>query len=89
MISVVITMQVEFCPMLLSPVIRPTSPSNSSPSSRNFWFDSAFRGDVYTTLWLSLKAIAMAYSATAVLPALVWAATITFSRRSKQATDFS
>jgi len=29
------------------PVMRPTSP-NSSRSSRNFWFESAFSGDVYT-----------------------------------------
>jgi len=42
-------------------------------------------GDVYITLYWSLKAVAIAYSATAVLPADVWAATSTdwcFSKQS-------
>lgn len=48
----------------------------------NFWLDRALSGLVYTTRCLSLKAIAIAYSATTVFPAEVWAATNTDSRRS-------
>ena len=67
--------------------MSPTS-VNSSLSSRNFWFDSAFSGDVYTTRWPSRSAMAMAYSATTVFPADVCAATITLSRCSMTSTDF-
>mmetsp|Transcript_6351 Transcript_6351/g.22704 ORF Transcript_6351/g.22704 Transcript_6351/m.22704 type:complete len:211 (-) Transcript_6351:4-636(-) len=85
-ISVVITKQLAFSLMVTSPVIRPTS-EKISLSSRNFWLLSALRGDVYTTLCPSRSAIAMAYSATTVLPALVCAATITLSPRSMQFMD--
>lgn len=47
------------------------------------WLLSALRGEVYTTRCLSRRAMAMAYSATTVLPAEVCAATSTDSRRSK------
>jgi hypothetical protein len=44
-ISVVMMRQVAAGLMVMSPVMRPTSP-NSSAMSRYFWFDSALIGDV-------------------------------------------
>lgn len=44
-ISVVMTRQLAEGLMVMSPVISPTS-GNISPRSRNFWLDSALRGDV-------------------------------------------
>ena len=44
-ISVVMTRQLAEGLMVMSPVISPTS-GKISPRSRNFWLDSALRGDV-------------------------------------------
>ncbi len=48
-------------------------------NSRYFWFDNAFIGEVYMALVLCFDASPIAYSATTVLPADVWAATNTDS----------
>ena len=65
----------------------PTLPTPKRTSnSRNFWFESALIGEVYTArVWWRI-ASAIAYSATAVLPAEVCAATKTFSPRSRWTT---
>ena len=55
---------------------------NKTRSGSSRWIAPTLMGDVYMTRCLSRKAIAMAYSATTVLPALVCAATSTDSRRS-------
>ena len=62
--------------MLTSPVSRPTS-KPPAVKSRNFWLEMVLMGEVYTARVQCAAARARAYSATAVLPALVWAATKT------------
>ena len=57
------------------PVSRPTS--NFAEKSLNFWLLMVLMGLVYTAREQCCCASASAYSATAVLPALVWAATNT------------
>lgn len=84
-ISVVITKQLAEGLSVTSPVIRPTS-SNSRCSSRYFWLLRALIGDVYTTRCLSRSAMAIAYSATTVLPADVCADTRTEWLLSRLAT---
>lgn len=61
----------------MSPVIMPTSPSNFLENFLYFSLERAFTGDVYITLLLCFLASAIAYSATTVLPADVWAHTKT------------
>lgn len=60
--------------MVTSPVINPTS-ENSSLNSRYFWLLRALIGEVYITLCLLRNDIAIAYEATTVFPAEVWADT--------------
>lgn len=70
------TKQEAFGLIVTSPVMRPTS-GNSSNISRYFWLLRALIGEVYTTRCLSRSDIAIAYSATTVFPADVWADTCT------------
>ena len=60
--------------IVTSPVINPTS-ENSSLKSLYFWLLSALIGEVYMTRCLFRKDIAIAYDATTVFPADVWADT--------------
>ena len=70
-----ITKQEALGSIVTSPVIKPTS-ENSSLNSLYFWLLSAFIGEVYITLCLFLSDIAIAYDATTVFPADVWADTL-------------
>jgi hypothetical protein len=60
--------------IVTSPVIKPTS-ENSSLNSLYFWLLSALIGEVYMTRCLFRNDIAIAYNATTVFPAEVWADT--------------
>ena len=60
--------------IVTSPVIKPTS-ENSSLNSLYFWLLSALIGEVYITRWLFCNDMAIAYNATTVFPADVWADT--------------
>lgn len=68
------TRQDAFGSIVTSPVIKPTS-ENSSLNSLYFWLLSALIGEVYMTRCLFRRDMAIAYNATTVLPADVWADT--------------
>lgn len=68
------TKQEAFGSIVTSPVINPTS-ENSCLNSLYFWLLSALIGEVYMTLCLFRNDIAIAYNATTVFPAEVWADT--------------
>ena len=83
--SVVITRQGASGLSATSPVSSPQS-KPAALKSRYFWLLIVLMGEVYTARVRCRVASASAYSATAVLPALVCAATNTFSPLSSRST---